>query len=132
MPSFGTILPRVSRAGPSTGCAPSRIYSVALIPVPEVARVLGVGHTATRNAIAWGALRVVRIGGRIVIPLTAIARLLGDERNLQFDGNVEIDHDLSSSIAAVAGDVESGRITPDPDGPNWIILAREPSKIRAR
>lgn len=51
-----------------------RAYSVA-----EVARMLGVGHTAVRNAIARGDLRVVRVGGRVVIPLTAIAKLLGDE-----------------------------------------------------
>jgi hypothetical protein len=62
--------------------------------------------------------------------LTAIARLLGDELNLQFDGSMEIDHDLISSIAAVAEDVEAGRIAPDPDGPDWIILARDLSKIR--
>jgi excisionase family DNA binding protein len=40
-----------------------RAYSV-----PEVARMLGVGDTAVRNAIARGELRVVRVGGRIVIP----------------------------------------------------------------
>jgi len=102
-----------------------RAYSV-----PEVARMLGVGDTAVRNAIARGELRVVRVGGRIVVPLTAIAKLLGDELNLQFDGTMEVDHDLISSIAAVAEDVEAGRITPDPDGPDWIILARELSKIR--
>lgn len=102
-----------------------RAYSV-----PEVARILGVGDTAVRNAIARGELRVVRVGGRIVVPLTAMAKLLGDELNLQFDGTMEVDHDLISSIAAVAEDVEAGRITPDPDGPDWIILARELSKIR--
>ena len=41
-----------------------RAYSV-----PEVARMLGVGDTAVRNAIARGELRVVRVGGRVVVPL---------------------------------------------------------------
>lgn len=104
-----------------------RAYSV-----PEVARMLGVGDTAVRNAIARGELRVVRVGGRVFVPLTAIARLLGDELNLRFDGSMEIDHDLISSIAAVAEDVEAGCVTPDPDGPDWLILARELSKIRRR
>ncbi|MCC6387564.1 MAG: sigma-70 region 4 domain-containing protein [Dehalococcoidia bacterium] len=56
-----------------------RAYSV-----PEVAQMLGVGHTAVRNAIARGDLRVVRVGGRVLVPLTAIATLPGDELNLQF------------------------------------------------
>lgn len=102
-----------------------RAYSVS-----EVARMLGVGDTAVRNAIARGELRVVRVGGRIVLPLTAIAKLLGDELNFQFDGTMEVDHDLISSIAAVAEDVEAGRITADPEGPDWLVLARELSKIR--
>ena len=45
---------------------------------------------------------------------------------------MEIDHDLISSIAAVAEDVEAGRVTPDPDGSDWLILAWELSKIRRR
>lgn len=92
--------------------------------------MLGMGDTAVRNAIARGELRVVPVGGRIVVPLTAIAKLLGDELKLQFDGTMEVDHDLISSIAAVAEDVEAGRISPDPEGPDWIILSRELAKIR--
>jgi hypothetical protein len=37
---------------------------------------------------------------------------------------------LLESITAVAEDVESGRFTPDPGGPDWLILARELAKIR--
>ena len=37
---------------------------------------------------------------------------------------------LLESIAAVAEDVESGRFTPDPGGPDCLILARELAKIR--
>lgn len=72
---------------------------------------------------------MVRAGGRIVMPLTAIADLLGDELNLQSDGTMEVDHDLISSIGAVAEDVQAGRLTADPEGPDWLILARELSKI---
>jgi len=34
------------------------------------------------------------------------------------------------AITSVAADVESGRFTPDPDGPDWLIRARELAKIR--
>jgi hypothetical protein len=34
------------------------------------------------------------------------------------------------AITSVAADVESGRFTPDPDSPDWLIRARELAKIR--
>ncbi len=79
-----------------------------------------------RNAIERGELRCVRVDGRVIIPLTAIAKLLGDELVLHHGGAMEVDMGLLlESITAVAEDVESGKLTPEPGGPDWPILARE-------
>lgn len=96
--------------------------------VKEAAGILGLGPQAVRNAVERGELRCVRVGTRVIIPLTAIAKLLGDELVLHHDGAMEIDMGLLESITAVAEDVESGRFTPKPGGPDWLILARELAK----
>ena len=100
--------------------------------IKEAAVLLGLSQNAVRNSIQRGQLRSVDAGGKRIVPLTAIADLLGDELVLQYDGAMEVDVDLLSAIAIalVAEDVEAGRIEQDPEGPDWLILARELSKIR--
>ena len=44
--------------------------------VEEVARVLGIGRTAAYEAVRLGTIPSVRIGRRILIPTTALDRLL--------------------------------------------------------
>lgn len=47
--------------------------------VPEVARILGLGRTATYDAIRRGDLPALRVGGRVLVPRVAIERLLGED-----------------------------------------------------
>ena len=98
--------------------------------IKEAAGILGLSTPSVRNAIERGELRCVRVGGRVIVPLTAIAKLLGDELVLHHDGAIEVDVGMLESITAVAEDVESGKFTPAPGGPDWLILAPELAKIR--
>lgn len=55
--------------------APRRTYDVA-----EAARLLGVGRTTLYDAIKAGRapFRVIRVGGRVLVPMSEVARLLGE------------------------------------------------------
>jgi excisionase family DNA binding protein len=44
--------------------------------VTEAARALGIGKTSAYSAIERGEIPSVRIGGRILVPRAALARLL--------------------------------------------------------
>ena len=48
-----------------------RTYSV-----PEAGRILGVGRTAAYEAARTGEIPTIRIGRRILVPVTALERLL--------------------------------------------------------
>lgn len=49
--------------------------------VNQVAKVLGIGRSAAYEAVRTGALPSIRVSPRrIVIPRTAIAKLLGEDR----------------------------------------------------
>ena len=59
--------------------------------VKQTAGILGLSSQSVRNAIEREELRCVRVGGRVIVPLTAIAKLLGDELVLHHDGAMEVD-----------------------------------------
>ena len=130
------VLSRVARPGRSL-CPRSRPCRLTSPATPrsgggKLRSGRGLDSDRTRPAIQRRQLRSVDADGRRIVPLTAIADLLGDELVLQYDGAMEVDVDLLSAIAIalVAEDVEAGRIEQDPEGPDWLILARELSKIR--
>lgn len=47
------------------------------ISVPEAARRLGIGRSAAYQAARKGQLPILKIGGRLLVPLKALERLLG-------------------------------------------------------
>ena len=46
---------------------------------PAAAELLGIGYTTLRRRIADGTIRAVRLGGRVLVPLTELERLLAGE-----------------------------------------------------
>jgi len=46
------------------------------LTVEEVAKILGIGRTSTFEAIHRGEISHLRIGGRIVIPIAALEKML--------------------------------------------------------
>ena len=44
--------------------------------IPEVAKVLGIGRNAAYEAARTGQIPTIRIGGRILVPLAALEKLL--------------------------------------------------------
>ena len=48
------------------------------ISVPEAARRLGIGKNLAYEAIQRGELPSVKVGGRILVPLAALARMLSE------------------------------------------------------
>jgi excisionase family DNA binding protein len=51
----------------------------ATLSVPEAGRVLGLGATASYAAARRGELPAIRIGGRVLVPVPALLRLIGIE-----------------------------------------------------
>lgn len=47
------------------------------LTVPEAGRVLGLGRNASYEAARTGAIPVLRIGGKLLVPRPALERLLG-------------------------------------------------------
>jgi excisionase family DNA binding protein len=61
--------------------APSVLTSEAegrplAVSVPEAGRLLGIGRNSAYDAVRSGQIPSLRIGGRIVVPLQALLRLL--------------------------------------------------------
>ena len=50
----------------------------AALGVSEVAELLGVHRSSVYRALRAGELRSVRFGGRVLVPVAAIERLLGE------------------------------------------------------
>lgn len=51
------------------------------LTIPEAAKVLGVGRSAAYEAARTGQIPTIKIGKRILVPVTALERLLaGDDR----------------------------------------------------
>jgi excisionase family DNA binding protein len=48
----------------------------ATLSVPEAGRLLGIGTTASYAAARRGDLPTLRIGGRLLVPVSALRRLL--------------------------------------------------------
>jgi excisionase family DNA binding protein len=51
----------------------------ATYDVEETARILGLGRSATYEAIRRGEIPSIRIGKRLLVPRAALDRLLGSE-----------------------------------------------------
>ena len=50
-------------------------FPVKLLSIAEVCKLLGVGRTSAYNLINSGALRVVKIGKRTLIPISDVAAI---------------------------------------------------------
>lgn len=48
------------------------------ISIPEAAKVLGVGRTAAYEAARSGQIPAIRIGKRLLVPISALERLLAE------------------------------------------------------
>lgn len=55
---------------------PSRQDLPLALSVPEAGRLLGIGRNTAYDAVRNGEIPSLRIGGRIVVPLQALLRLL--------------------------------------------------------
>jgi len=48
------------------------------VSVVEAGRILGIGKSLAYNAVARGEIPSIKIGGRIVVPLVALDKLLAN------------------------------------------------------
>jgi len=72
-------VPAEDRGTPAIGHngGPKAEIEPATVPVwPHVGRVLGLGKSATYEAVARGEIPVIRFGRRIVVSKKALARML--------------------------------------------------------
>jgi len=46
------------------------------LTVPEAARVLGIGKNLAYDAVARGEIPSIRVGGRILVPVLALEKML--------------------------------------------------------
>lgn len=53
------------------------IRDLATIPVEHAGRVLGMGRTASYEAVRRGDIPSIRIGSRVVVPVPALMAMLG-------------------------------------------------------
>lgn len=58
--------------------APAPAQPPRALSVAEVARLLGCSRDSVERRIREGTLRATRLGGRVLIPATEVARLLGE------------------------------------------------------
>lgn len=56
---------------------PTELRDRLTVPVPIAARVLGVGRNQAYSGVADGSIPSVRIGGRILVPVVPLLRMLG-------------------------------------------------------
>jgi excisionase family DNA binding protein len=56
---------------------PPHLTGRATITVSEAAALLGMGRSATYEAVRRGEIPSLRFGGRILVPVAALLRLLG-------------------------------------------------------
>ena len=60
---------------------PPRLGGRLALHVIEVARVLGLGVTKTRELVTAGEIRSVRVGRRILIPVSALEQFLEEQQH---------------------------------------------------
>lgn len=53
------------------------------ITIPEAAEVLGIGRTAAYDAARTGQIPVIKIGKRLLVPKTALDRMLSEAGMIQ-------------------------------------------------
>ena len=56
---------------------PKTAVKALAVSVPDAAKMLGIGRNTGYEAVKRGDIRAVKIGGRIVVPLSEIKRLTG-------------------------------------------------------
>ena len=56
------------------------------LSVPETAKVLGIGRNLCYDRIKMGEIPAIRIGRRILVPRSALGKLLADPRPLKQQG----------------------------------------------
>jgi len=57
----------------------NQVMEKATLTVEEAATYLGISRSTCYEAIRRGDLKVVRLGGRILVPRSVVRRLLGEE-----------------------------------------------------
>ncbi len=67
---------------PDTGRGPLTVHDIrhrgAIPPWPDAAEVLGISRSLIYSGIASGEVPSVRVGRRILVPVPALLRMLGD------------------------------------------------------
>jgi excisionase family DNA binding protein len=76
------------------------------LDVDETARALGLSRNSTYDAIRRGEIPSLRINGRILVPVVALARLLKPSGGAA----VESDADAARELVALLGNGRAGRI----------------------
>lgn len=54
--------------------------------IPEAAKILGIGRTAAYDAARTGQIPVIKIGKRLLVPKTALDRMLSEAGCPQAEG----------------------------------------------
>lgn len=81
-------------SGSSGGDAPERLYSIA-----DAAAQLSIGRTALYSQLQNGHVRSLRIGGRRLVPASAITERIEAASSTKADG-LEVDRDAIDRPAA--------------------------------
>ena len=61
-----------------SGEARVRLFQKLTLSVEETRQLLGIGRTAAYEAVRSGEIPSVRVGGRLLVPVASLLRLLGD------------------------------------------------------
>ncbi|NMM23274.1 MAG: helix-turn-helix domain-containing protein [Phycicoccus sp.] len=55
----------------------ARLFQKLTLSVEETRQLLGIGRTAAYEAVRSGEIPSVRVGGRVLVPVASLLRLLG-------------------------------------------------------
>ena len=61
-----------------TTASTADLMNQATVTVPELATVFGIGKNAAYQLVREGRIRSLKIGRRIVVPISAVRELLGE------------------------------------------------------